>query len=270
MPDRLIRDELLTSERFIGLPSNDERIAFIALLLTADWLGNTEAGEMRLWRLWRDLGIDREDVDQVLFELAQPDLIRAYEFEGKRYAHIPRFRQQLRYTKCLHPLSPWTTDAQKQALAKNSHGELQVGTMIALRAHHVLTSRSEVKRSDVKRGEVKRGDVTLSPDASRLAGAAKPARKANGHDRSQHPGFAEFWAEYPRKDDKAGAAKVWASLTVPGELVITALKRHKASDQWLRDGGRYVPHASRWLRGRRWEDEGLTASEQSSIPSDLV
>jgi len=27
------------------------------------------------------------------------------------------------------------------------------------------------------------------------------------------------------------------------------------SESWNRDGGRYIPHPSTWLNGRRWEDE---------------
>ena len=31
--------------------------------------------------------------------------------------------------------------------------------------------------------------------------------------------------------------------------------RHLASEQWARDGGRYIPHPTTWLNGERWNDD---------------
>ena len=38
-----------------------------------------------------------------------------------------------------------------------------------------------------------------------------------------------------------------------------SLKRALASADWQKDGGRYIPMASTWLNGRRWEDEDKPA-----------
>jgi hypothetical protein len=48
------------------------------------------------------------------------DLIRRYEDDGKPYLHIPRFRSRLRYLHRLYPISPWTTNEEKQRIRKNS------------------------------------------------------------------------------------------------------------------------------------------------------
>lgn len=121
MPDRIIRDELLESARWLSLKDNADRLSFIALLLKADTLGNFSAEPFRLLRLWRDFGINTEAlVSKTLSELADHDLIRLYKFEGSPYLHLPRFDQRLRYFKRTFPLSPWTTSEQKQALTKNS------------------------------------------------------------------------------------------------------------------------------------------------------
>ena len=34
-----------------------------------------------------------------------------------------------------------------------------------------------------------------------------------------------------------------------------ALETQKKSDQWQRDNGAFIPHASTWLNQQRWEDE---------------
>ena len=70
--------------------------------------------------------------------------------------------------------------------------------------------------------------------------------------------FGEFWDLYPRKQNRARAEKSFKRLKPSPELfaeILEALERQKASEQWQRDGGAYVPHASTWLNGRRWEDE---------------
>jgi hypothetical protein len=34
-----------------------------------------------------------------------------------------------------------------------------------------------------------------------------------------------------------------------------AIERAKTSEQWRKDGGQFIPHASTWLRAKGWEDE---------------
>ena len=70
--------------------------------------------------------------------------------------------------------------------------------------------------------------------------------------------FARFWAAYPRKQDKTHARKAFADLSPDEELldtILDAVERQKGSSQWTRDGGQYIPLASTWIHGRRWEDE---------------
>ena len=132
MPDRIIRDELLESERWLSLKDNADRLAYISLLLKADALGNFSAEPFRLMRLWRDFGINTDSlVAKTLTELTNHDLIRLYQVCAKEFLHIPRFGQRLRHVKRIFPLSPWTTDQEKQTLADNSPDERQVQDRLA-------------------------------------------------------------------------------------------------------------------------------------------
>src|SRR4030095_10766546 len=143
MPDRVIRDELLESKRWLSLKDNADRLAYIALLLKADSLGNFSAEPFRLLRLWRDFGINTEaQVAKCLSELADHALVRLYQVEARPYLHIPRFGQRIRYLYRVFPHSPWTTDEQKQRLMNYSPD-----------SHLTAVGRSEVKRSEVKRSE---------------------------------------------------------------------------------------------------------------------
>ena len=148
MPDRMIRDELLESERWLRLKDNADRLAFIALLLRADSLGNFSADLFRLVRLWRDFGISTEEhAAKTLSELVDQDLVRLYEVDGVRLLHIPRFQQRVRYLTRIFPPSPWTTDEQKQKVLNKSPDYSQARTGSA---------PAEVKRSEVKRSEEKK------------------------------------------------------------------------------------------------------------------
>ena len=169
MPDRIVRDELLESDRWLNVPRNTHRLAFVCLLLQADALGNMEGSDGRLWRLWRDtLKLDaRTAIAEILESLLSQDLIRLYEFDGKRLIHIPRYRQRLRYLGNVSPPSPWTTEEQKQRLEKKSPG-----------ASQALTGRApaEVKRREVevKRREVEEKGLGVTPTSSARATGTGP------------------------------------------------------------------------------------------------
>jgi hypothetical protein len=67
---------------------------------------------------------------------------------------------------------------------------------------------------------------------------------------SDPPGFAEFWARYPRQEAKGAAIKAYAralTLTDPDTL-LDALNRDWPSRK-------YTPYPATWLNGQRWLDE---------------
>lgn len=73
------------------------------------------------------------------------------------------------------------------------------------------------------------------------------------------PGFLRFWGLYPRKDCKAPAWASWQRLKVTPELeavILTAVTREAASDQWTKEDGKWIPLPTTWLNQRRWENEG--------------
>ncbi len=76
---------------------------------------------------------------------------------------------------------------------------------------------------------------------------------------NQDVAFVGFWDAYPKKVGKKAAWKAWQRLEGLDAALLSAvmagLERAKASEQWAKDGGRYVPHAATWLNGERWEDE---------------
>ena len=70
--------------------------------------------------------------------------------------------------------------------------------------------------------------------------------------------FDHFWSAYPRRRHKGAAMKAWKALKPDVGLVaviLQALQDAVASDDWRREGGRFIPYPATWLNARGWEDE---------------
>ena len=83
--------------------------------------------------------------------------------------------------------------------------------------------------------------------------------------------FEQFWSAYPRKQNKANARKVFDKLAPDQALldrILAALAWQTKSADWMKDDGQYVPLASTYLNGRRWEDEPPvnTTATRPSVP----
>lgn len=79
-------------------------------------------------------------------------------------------------------------------------------------------------------------------------------------------GFAEFWSVYPKKKSKGAAVKAWKRIKPSAELVEQIVRKVdllKRTDQWVKDGGQFIPHPASWLNAMGWEDDvdtSVTAS----------
>jgi DNA-binding transcriptional ArsR family regulator len=80
-------------------------------------------------------------------------------------------------------------------------------------------------------------------------------------------GFEAFWKLYPKKKSRKEAFKAWTKLKPNEELhqaLTTALANQCISEDWTKDGGRYIPNAATWLNGERWHDVLKPAGANSS------
>lgn len=97
----------------------------------------------------------------------------------------------------------------------------------------------------------------------------------DGHAQSRHTNtdtdktytckFDAFWGVYPKKRDKAKAAKVFKRLSAEDQQsAINDVSRRTNDDpQWRKDNGEYIPLPSTYLNNRRWEDEWESAPVKS-------
>lgn len=69
--------------------------------------------------------------------------------------------------------------------------------------------------------------------------------------------FEQFWMAYPKRVGKKDALKAWKAAKDKPPLtdILLALKHAKEGEQWMRDGGQFIPHPSTWLNKGRWADD---------------
>jgi len=70
--------------------------------------------------------------------------------------------------------------------------------------------------------------------------------------------FDTFWKSYPRKVAKGDARKAWVQtekIRPSLDLILEAIENQKNTQQWIENGGIYIPYPATWLRQERWDDE---------------
>lgn len=84
--------------------------------------------------------------------------------------------------------------------------------------------------------------------------------------------FKCFWDLYPKKRAKKNAEREWKKLKPDNLLyhtIVNALEKWKLTDEWKKENGQFIPYASTWLHGRRWEDE-IPEKNTIQAPSKTV
>jgi hypothetical protein len=72
--------------------------------------------------------------------------------------------------------------------------------------------------------------------------------------------FETFWKCYPNKTGKDAAFSAWKKRKKQGDLprlpeLTEKLESLKATEQWKKECGQYVPNPSTWINQGRWHDE---------------
>lgn len=70
--------------------------------------------------------------------------------------------------------------------------------------------------------------------------------------------FNEFYSLYPKKVKKQEVKKWFQKNKPSNELfssMMNSLEQFRASKDWQKDGGQFIPYPSTWLNQKRWEDE---------------
>jgi len=213
------------------------RLIFPGLWMMADKNGVLENRPKRIKA--ELLPFDSVEIEPLIDELEARMLVVRFEKNGASCLWIPGFskHQSPHYSeKSIGILPP-----DKQEIA----GEQERKTLGIVRDH---------SRNDPSMIDGSNHSSLLNPSLLNHESIDPPARRTLG----DPPGFAEFWAAYPRRVAKAAAVKAFAKLRADDDLlrkILAGLSEAKRSPGWLKDGGQFVPHPASWLNGRRWEDQ---------------
>jgi len=207
----------------------ETRMLFAGLWTLADREGRLEDRPKRIKA--QIFPWDAVDVEAMLTELAAGLFIQRYEANGKRFIQITNFgKHQRPHIKEAASLIPTPPEPGK---APASTGNARPRTGI----YGDFNGDGD-------------GDFNGDGDASR--GKPRPAAA---------PGFEDFWMAYPRKVGKQAARTAWTRIKpskATAEAIIEAVGKQKVTDQWTRDGGRFVPNPATWINQGRWEDDPTT------------
>ena len=157
----------------------------------------------------------------------------------------------------------WDGEAEKLIEALISSGHID-DTKHGLHIHDWAEYAGKLLERRAKDRARKRAAAEAAgvPGSKRKSSKGK-SEEVDGEQSLQEERFAEFWKEYPKKVGKASCLKTWLKLKPTEELfdhIMDALAKHKVSEQWNREGGRYIPNPLTWLNQGRWDDEPVETS----------
>ncbi len=99
-------------------------------------------------------------------------------------------------------------------------------------------------------------DISANQDLRKCAPFQKRKAEREGQ-AAKGELFSKFWKAYPKKRDKAKAQRAFLKIKNIEKVfpvMMQALEKQKASADWQKDGGQFIPYPTTWLNGKRWED----------------
>lgn len=157
-------------------------------------------------------------------------------------------------------------------LAFNVLSEQQIGWLEsdAIRTH---PDASGYVRVEGKGREGKGIEVIppLPPKGGNGVPEGTPESDSPKREPTEPDGFVRFWNAWPRHHRKKGKSKCireWKrrKLETIADTVIAGVERWKASDQWRKANGDYIPGPLPWIRDEAWEAPVGAANTQGIAP----
>ena len=126
MPNRIVRESILDSSRYLSVDEGAQ-LLYQHLLLLADDFGCLSIEHTFIGRRCFVNRPTAERLDDLIDQLVTADLLRPYEHRGLRFGFIPRFRQRLKRETLKNPRPPDELladdfDAQDKFKKLNRHG----------------------------------------------------------------------------------------------------------------------------------------------------
>lgn len=233
---RNIKPGLFKNE-ILGVADPLYTLAFQGLWLIADREGRLEDRQLRIKA---ETFPYREGIDMaaILGWLQQEGFILRYQADDKHYIQILNFKKH-----------------------QNPHKNESPSEIPAPSNSEFVPKKSVLVPSESEALGLIPDSLNLIPDSL----SCSPSASESAED-----GFATFWERYPKKVAKPQALRAWKKIKPAGQVLaslMAALEKQKASADWLKDAGQFIPHPASWLNGRRWEDEAPSATDKTAAPA---
>jgi hypothetical protein len=199
------------------------RLVWITMLAMADKLGTVAASIPGLAVF---ANVKLEECQSALKKLMQPDeFSRTKDYEGRRIEEVDGGWRILNYVK-YRELG--MSEERKAYLRAKKRQERQMST-----------ESTEVNK------------MSTFPSAS------VSVQENRESERKEDIEFAQFWNVYPRKmaKPKAYAAFLLALKKTDIATILKAVEAHKQTEQWQKEGRKFVPYPATWLNQCRWDDQ---------------
>lgn len=101
-------------------------------------------------------------------------------------------------------------------------------------------------------------EVTEMSRSERDKSVTREEKRREEVNASAPAGFAVFWDSYPKRKNKGDAEKAWKAIKPDASLqtaILEAVEVAKGSDDWRKEGGKFIPYPASWLRAKGWMDD---------------
>lgn len=246
MPNRILRESICRSDSIDQLSWFEEAF-FYRLIVNADDYGRFDGRPAIIRGSCFPLKDVRfSQIDSAIEKLASVNMIYTYEIDGRTYIQIVNWGeyQQVRSKKSKYP-APLNCE-NENLISNDIKCNQMISDVTVIQSNpnpntnpnpnpniYSATSLLDVKESDI-----------LSPLES---------------------WFITFWNAYPRKSDKKKAHDKFVKVCKSEELFNKIMNgvNNTVIPKATADGTtKYIPLATTWLNGERWEDEPYRQSNQ--------
>jgi len=246
---RLIKPALFENE-VLGQMDGDTVLLFTGLWCIADRDGRIED---RPLRIKAQLFPYREmDVAGKLALLADSGFIQRYEVDGVKCIQVNNWQKHQRPHVKENPsdLPPPNRGSTNPALPRECNAQPRL-----------LQERPS--------------PLTLNPSPLTLPPSPRVVEEEVKVGRDWAAEFNAFWAEYPesRKKNRYRVESAWSAQRhhLPPESELqAALRAFKASQDWKREGGKFIPAPETWIMERRWQDAPAYSPKAKPAPKSEV
>jgi hypothetical protein len=235
--------------------------------------------KVTIWPAPSDSDITVELLTRWRDELVADGKLIPYEVAGKSYLFIRSFHRHEKPTNPQQadlPLPPWVVCEAKEGTAKDRKRWSRCSYRVveelmptrpgvcteSVQSENGVCTSSPVLPCTALPGTALPGQEPLSAAGTADGGCKGSGEQSPGTAVAVDDGFAAFWSVYPRREDKKRSHSAWHRLTKAERVLAVGVAEIMTA---LVVGGhkerRYVPIASSFLNGKRWEDwrEGVPA-----------